>query len=184
MTYRNLTPAELSLVLPQKFNMSRIRPDQLLLPSVFDRLLDFDPTNRFETNRDRTQLLRDLKMSVRRDLENLLNTRVGFHQIPRSFRQLEKSMFNYGVHDASSAVLDSSKSLQKLCQNIEDAIRRYETRFQSVRVELDLDSNSKVSRVIRFVIYGVLFAEPAPEPVTFSSKLNTIASEFRVEETS
>ncbi len=161
--------------------MSRIRPDQLLLPSVLDRLIDFDPDNRFETARDRAQLLRDLKNSVRRDLENLLNTRVSFTDLPTDLPQLQTSLVNYGIPDFGTMIVDSSNSIEGLRSRIEDVIRRYETRFQDVKVELDIDSKSRFSRSIRFVIHGVLHAEPEPEPVTFSTQLHKIASEFSVE---
>ena len=55
--------------------MAKIRDDQPLVPSVLDRLLDDEPQNTHETPKSRNQVLRDLKQSVRRDLENLLNTR-------------------------------------------------------------------------------------------------------------
>ena len=54
---------------------SRVRDDQPLVPSVFDRLLDDEPDNSRETAASRRQVLRELKQSVGRDLENLLNTR-------------------------------------------------------------------------------------------------------------
>lgn len=161
--------------------MSRIRPDQLLLPSVLDRLMDFEPDNRFEAARDRGQMLRDLKNSVRRDLENLLNTRVRFPELPEDLPQLQTSLANYGIPDFGTLIIDSSNSIDGLRSRIEDVIKRYETRFQEVKVELDVDSKSRFSRSIRFVIHGVLHAEPEPEPVTFTSQLNKIASEFSVE---
>jgi type VI secretion system protein ImpF len=161
--------------------MSRIRPDQLLLPSVLDRLIDLDPSNRNEAARDRAQLLRDLKSSVRRDLENLLNTRICFLDLPADLPRLQTSIANYGVPDFGSLIMESANSMDGLRGRIEDVIRRYETRFKDVSVELDADSKSRFSRSFRFVIHGVLHAEPEPEPVTFSSQMHKIAREFRVE---
>ena len=162
--------------------MSRIRSDQLLLPSVFDRLLDFEPENRNETVRDRAQLLRDLKVSVRRDLENLLNTRILIPRLPIDLVHLESSLVNYGIPDFGSTILESPNSMEAMRKKIEAAIQHFETRFQYVRVELDIGRNTRFHRSIRFLIDGVLFAEPAPEPVTFRTQLNTIANEFRVQE--
>jgi len=48
--------------------MPRISPDQPLLPSVLDRLLDDDPGVSRDPPRSRHQVLRELKQSVRRDL--------------------------------------------------------------------------------------------------------------------
>ena len=46
--------------------MARIRPDQPLVPSVLDRLLDDEPDNRNETERPRHAVLREIKQAVRR----------------------------------------------------------------------------------------------------------------------
>ncbi len=48
---------------------------QALTPSIFDRLLDYDPTQKVEPQANRSQVIRELRESVRRDLEFLLNTR-------------------------------------------------------------------------------------------------------------
>jgi len=56
--------------------MAKIKAEQPLVPSVLDRLLDDDPGVSREPARNRHQVLRELKQAVRRDLENLLNTRV------------------------------------------------------------------------------------------------------------
>ncbi|MBN8602669.1 MAG: GPW/gp25 family protein, partial [Planctomycetes bacterium] len=79
--------------------MSRIRRDQLLLPSILDRLIDEDPGSQVETPRTRNQLLRDLKNSVRRDLENLLNTRRSMFPIPDEREWLRQSVIGYGIPD-------------------------------------------------------------------------------------
>ena len=55
--------------------MSRVKNDQPLMPSLLDRLLDDEPNNNQDAPQARHQVLRELKQSVRRDLENLLNTR-------------------------------------------------------------------------------------------------------------
>ncbi|MEQ1827162.1 MAG: type VI secretion system baseplate subunit TssE [Pirellula sp.] len=162
--------------------MSRVRSDQLLLPSILDRLIDYEPYNRKETPKDRNQLLRELKASVRRDLENLLNTRVPFTKLPKNAPHLESSLWNYGVPDFASVVLESGQSMELMRMRIEQAIQRFETRFMTVRVELEVNDQTKFSRFIRFAIDGVLYAEPAPEPVRFSSMLSSVGNEFKVKE--
>ncbi len=162
--------------------MSRIRLDQFLLPSVLDRLLDNEPDNQKETLREQGQLLSDLKKSVRRDLENLLNTRVPFPELPADLPRLRKSVVNYGVPDFSRATLESKASMEKLRRSIEEAIRLFETRFSRVSVEIENDANARFSRTIKFRIEGELYAQPAPEPVAYSSQLNAVAKEFRVQD--
>lgn len=163
--------------------MSRIHSTQLLLPSLLDRLIDNDPGTKIELPKDRAQLLKELKTSVRRDLENLLNTRLPWLEIPGKSRHLQSSLMNYGVQDVAGVVLESSSSLESLRQSMESAIRAFETRFQHVSVQLVLDSSTRHKRIVRFVIDGVLWAEPAPEPVRFDSTLSSISKEFKVKDT-
>ena len=70
--------------------MPPIRSDQPLVPSVLDRLLDDDPAVTTDPARNRSQLLRDLKLSVRRDIESLLNARRRNVSIPPGLPELAK----------------------------------------------------------------------------------------------
>lgn len=162
--------------------MSRIRPDQYLLPSVFDRLLDEEPDTKVETPHSRAQLLRELKLSVRRDLENLLNTRISLYPVPDDLPELKTSVLNYGIPDFTGLSMGSREQREKLRLLVEDSIRRFETRFISVRVELSAaqQSNNVQDRTVRFRIEGLLYAEPAPEPVMFDSQLRPQLGDFEV----
>lgn len=161
--------------------MSRIRPDQLLVPSLLDRLLDEEPETQTESVRSRSQRLRDLKLSVRRDLENLLNTRCGLRELPPSAEHLETSVFNYGIPDLGGLAMSSREQREVLRQKVEEAIQRFETRFKSVRVELIHDQRDIIKRTLRFKIHGLLHAEPAPEPVAFQSQVSAVVGEFSVQ---
>ena len=162
--------------------MSRVRPDQYLLPSVFDRLLDDEPDAQVEAPHSRAQLLRELKASVRRDLENLLNTRICLYPVPDDLPDLKTSVLNYGIPDFTGLSMGSREQREKLRLLVEDSIRRFETRFISVRVELSAvqQSNNVQDRTVRFRIEGLLYAEPAPEPVMFDSQLHPQLGDFEV----
>ncbi len=160
--------------------MSTVRPNQRLLPSVLDRLLDDDPSVTREAEKSRSQLLRELKQSVRRDLENLLNTRISLYPIPEDLQELQTSVLNYGIPDFTGVGMGSRTQRTKLARIVQDAIQRFETRFKTVRVELVDDRGSLNDRTIRFRIEGLLHAEPAPEPVTFDSQLRPQLGEFDV----
>ncbi|MCA9132474.1 MAG: type VI secretion system baseplate subunit TssE [Planctomycetales bacterium] len=160
--------------------MSRIRPDQYLLPSVFDRLLDDEPERQVESPRSRAQLLRDLKQSVRRDLECLLNTRISLFPVPEDLKELKTSVLNYGVPDFTGLSMGSREQREKLRVLVEDAIRRFETRFKTVRVETSGGRPRSQDRTIRFRIEGTLYAEPSPEPVSFDSQLRPQLGDFEV----
>jgi type VI secretion system protein ImpF len=165
--------------------MSRIRPKQYLLPSVFDRLLDAEPESQVEPLPSGAQLLRELKQSVRRDLENLLNTRICLYPVPDDLPHLRTSVLNYGIPDFTGLSMGSREQRERLRELVEDAILRFETRFVSVRVEVSTGSSTAraTDRTIHFRIEGLLYAEPAPEPVTFDSQLRPQLGDFEVRAT-
>lgn len=148
--------------------MAKIKADQPLVPSVLDRLLDDEPEVNREAPRTRNQVLRELKQSVRRDLENLLNTRRRCLGWPAELMELEHSLVNYGLPDFLSANMASTEGREQFCQALEEVIRTCETRFKSVKVQL-LDSGDPLDRTLRFRIDALLRADPAPEPVVFDS---------------
>lgn len=160
--------------------MSRIRPEQLLVPSILDRLLDDEPDVRQELPQSRAQKLSALKQSVRRDLEHLLNTRVCLRELPDDCEHLRTSVMNYGIPDFSGVAMGSREQQEALRRRVEDAIQRFETRFKQVHVELVLDSENQQQRMIRFRIDGILHAEPAPEPVAFDSVITPTVAQFQV----
>jgi type VI secretion system protein ImpF len=159
--------------------MSRIPIDQPLTPSVLDRLLDDDPATTKETAKMRTQVLRELKQSLRRDLENLLNTRRRAKNVPEDLEELSVSLVNYGIPDITGADLGAASNRADFAQTIEQILRDFEPRFKSVHVEM-LDNPDPVQRTLRFRIEGLLHAEPAPEPIAFDSALEPATGNVEV----
>ncbi len=160
--------------------MAEIRTDQLLLPSVLDRLIDEDPQVHQEPPRDRNQLLRDMKLAVRRDLENLLNTRIRCLPCPAELTELEQSLVNYGTPDLTGASLGSSKEREEFRRKIQAVIVLFEPRLKKLNVSLH-GQTVAIDRTIRFHIEAMLQAEPAPEPVAFDSTLRLSTGVFEVE---
>jgi type VI secretion system protein ImpF len=159
--------------------MPEIRPDQPLIPSVLDRLIDNEPDVRRETPRSRNQVLRDLKQSVRRDLENLLNTRVRCVPFGPEMKYLRKSLVNYGIPDLTGSSPISPKEREEFRRTVEAVVKQYESRLKKLRVRL-LDVSESIDRTIRFHIDAVLQAEPAPEPISFDSTLRLTTGSFEV----
>jgi type VI secretion system protein ImpF len=159
--------------------MAKIEAEQLLLPSVLDRLIDHDPTASRELPKTRGQLLRDLKQNVRRDLENLLNTRRRCKSWPDNLTELELSLANYGIPDLTAAILGTSAAREEFCEVFEIAIKRFEPRFAKVTVEM-LGNADPLDRTLRFRINAMLRAEPAPEPVVFDSTLQPATGNVEV----
>jgi type VI secretion system protein ImpF len=150
-----------------------------LVPSVLDRLLDDDPTTTRETPKARTQVLRELKQSVRRDLECLLNTRWRCRGWPEDLDQLELSLLNYGLPDLVEVDLRSAAGRGQFQRILERVIRHFEPRFKSIKVEV-LKNASPLDHTVRFRIDAVLYAEPAPEPVMFDSSLEPTTGNVEV----
>lgn len=150
--------------------MAKPRPDQPLIPSMLDRLLDDDPSTRREPSKNRAQVLRELKQSVRRDLENLLNTRRRAAGFPPELVELEVSLAAYGLPDITGTDLARADDRERFRQTIEATIRRFEPRFVELKVHA-IDAGAPHDRALRFRIDALLHAEPAPEPVVFDSAL-------------
>ena len=159
--------------------MARIRPNQPLVPSVLDRLLDDAPDTTREAPTSRHQVLRELKLAVRRDLENLLNTRVRCLVVPANCKELSQSLVNYGIPDITGAALGTAQDREEFCRVLQNIIRQFEPRFHKVTVT-PAPSGDTQDRTFRFRIDAMLQAEPAPEPVIFDSELQPGTGDFEV----
>ena len=159
--------------------MPEIRADQPLLPSVLDRLIDYEPDVRRDPPKGRNQTLRELKQSVSRDLEHLLNTRVRCMPWPPEMKELKQSLVNYGIPDLTGASFGSSKEREEFRRTIQTVITQQERRLRRLNVRL-VDPSEALDRTIRFVIDAVLQAEPAPEPIQFDSTLRLTTGTFEV----
>lgn len=160
--------------------MPPIRPDQPLVPSVLDRLLDDDPGIATEPPRNRSQLLREMKLSVRRDIENLLNSRRRNISLPPRLPELRQSLLTYGVADFSGTGPATAKQREAFCRILEEIIRLNEPRLLEVQVELATNPEPG-DRTLRFRIDALLRADPAPEPVIFDSALEPVTHTFAVQ---
>jgi type VI secretion system protein ImpF len=149
---------------------------------VVDRLLDHEPDVRVEPAPRAAQVLRELKQSVRRDLEDLLNTRWRCIGWPEALGQLDDSLLNYGIPDFTAADLDAAQNPDILLHSIEACIRRFEPRLKDVCLQ-ELGPIDDGSRTFRFRIDGVLCIEPLEDPVRYDSSLETSTGTVRIEGT-
>jgi len=146
--------------------------------SVLDRLIDQEPERKLEPPLSRAQSLRDLKAALRRDLEWLLNTRRTIDEAPASLKELERSLYNYGLPDVSSLYLRSINDQALLLDAIKMAIDIFEPRLMNINVTLESTSDEK--RVIRFAIEGLLRMDPAPEQIFFDTVLEPTSGQYQV----
>jgi type VI secretion system protein ImpF len=164
---------------PADASMTRVRKDQPLVPSVLDRLIDEQPEQQREAAKGRGQLLTDVRNSIRRDLENLLNTRFRCLSWPDDLTELEQSLASYGIPDVAGANLASESGRRQFLKIVEQTIRNFEPRFKSVRVEF-LDNADELDRTMRFRIDAMMYAYPAPEPIVFDTAMEPATGEFSV----
>ncbi|GAL04539.1 type VI secretion system baseplate subunit TssE [Photobacterium aphoticum] len=156
-----------------------MKPSQPLTPSLLDRLLDDAPENTQVTSRPFTW--RDMRHSVRRDLENLLNAKVHWYVWSEHYPELNCSLLSYGLPDFSSMSLGSKDGRQVLCQIIEDTIRKFEPRFSDVAVSV-VGDEQPLDRILRLRIHALFHATSEPEEVIFDSEVEPVCLGIRINE--
>ena len=154
-------------------------PIVAFLPSILDRVLGDSASLASARPRSRAQQLTELRNSIRRDLEALLNTHRTCRSPPADLTELERSIQQYGVPDFLSVNAGAIAVREELRRSLEEIIRRFEPRFKSVTVVL-LEDAAQPDRTLRFRIDALMYAEPAPEPVSFDSMLDPPSHSFSV----
>ena len=160
--------------------MPRWESEQTVSQSILERLIDLDPKNpRSETPPTRAQSVRQLKASLRRDLEWLLNTRRTPEAVGSEFQELEHSVFNYGLPDLTALSWNSHQDRTRLSRYIEQVLSDFEPRITGVRV-VPIGDLEATRHVLRFQIEGMLDMDPAPEHITFDTVLQLTSGEYQV----
>ena len=159
--------------------MAKSDQQRPILPSILDRLIDDAPDQTREAPTSAQQFLRDLRMSVRRDVENLLNTRKRFDAAPSALRELCASVYEYGIPDVAGTNLSSKRRRDEFLKLLEGELREHESRFKTVRVVQVAETGSG-QRTLRFRIEALMHAEPAPEQVQFDSRIEPVTRAFEV----
>src|SRR5689334_19745842 len=114
--------------------MARWEPEKTVTPSVLDRLIDRDPGIAADPPQVRAASVRQLKASLRRDLEWLLNARRTPDAVGSEFKELEQSLYNYGLPDATSLSRDSVRDRAKITRMLEETLRTFEPRLSEIQV--------------------------------------------------
>ena len=157
--------------------MQRIPQQHNATLSVLDRLIDDEPAMADRPWISRAESVRLLKTSLKRDLEWLLNTR-SVAAPPASLRELNRSVFVYGMPDFAAYTLASPANRAKLLRDLEAAIETFEPRLGAVNIVALEDE--RLSHAMRFRIEGLLLIHPAPEPVSFDTVLELSSGEYQI----
>ncbi len=163
--------------------MARVDKTKKLRPSILDRLFDNETHNKIEHDSDHHQLLKQLRNSIRRDLESLLNTRFYISEPPDNFPELNNSLLNYGLPDLATVNIIDIEKRDEFSRNLEQTLNYFEPRFKSVKVSF-LENFDKTDRTLRFRIDAVIYADPLPEIVVFDSILESTTRTVSVKEIS
>lgn len=154
--------------------MARVDKNKKLRASIIDRLSDHNPKEKTEADADRHQRLKELRRSVRRDLENLLNTRLRVCEPDDEYRELKKSLLSYGLPDlATINILDKAKR-NIFVKDLETLLIDFEPRFKSVTVNC-LENSDSLDRTLRFRIDAIMYADPSPVTIVFDSILEPVS---------
>lgn len=149
--------------------------------SLLDRLMDFEPENRFEAPISRAESLRRFRLSVKRDLEWLLNTTRMPIEIPETCVEIPKSLFCFGLPDVSNISLQSISDEQRLLRSLECAIELFEPRLSRARVT-NKDPETDNQQAITFHVEAILMVDPAPERIAFDTVLEIAKGGYSVKE--
>jgi type VI secretion system protein ImpF len=136
--------------------------------SALDRLIDHEPENRMENPLSRAQSVRLLKSSVRRDLEWLLNTRRIAEPPDEGLKELNKSVYVFGLPDLSTLTMANAADKNRLVRQILGTINLFEPRLTNVRLVV-VETPDAGKKDVRLRIEAMLRMDPVPEPITFDT---------------
>ena len=101
--------------------------------------------------------------AVRRDLEDLLNTRQSHQGMPEEFVELYDSVATYGLPDFSSVDANKSGQRKSIGKIIEGIINKFEPRLRDVEAVPIDDPNDQNSQRVSLHITARLNLDPSPE---------------------
>lgn len=150
--------------------------EKQLLPSILDRLLTEDTGTDAPS---RYQLIEELKESVRRDLQALLNSRARPLTWSPLHTELEHSILNYGTPDLSSTKFASEEDLAAFQTKLAEVIKAHEPRFSAVEV-VESKKHDGIDRTIRLSIKATLHANEIVKEIVFDSDLEPVTKKVNV----
>lgn len=148
-----------------------------MVRSLLDRLIDLEPDHRLEPVQQRA-CLSQLRLSVERDLEKLLNTRCFAGKLPQRLPQLARSLYCYGVADYTARNPSTPSMRGELRREIEAVVGLFEPRLKNVAVRVD--PPEKGERRVRFTIAALLQVDDESQPVSFDTYYDCLRSEYRI----
>lgn len=147
-------------------------------PGLFDRLMDV-PVSGATSGTVSRMSVEDLKDSVARDLEALLNTRTVIPEgILKRFPECGRSIVTYGLNDFAGRSLSSTDDRAYICMCLEKAIARHEPRLRNVKASLEVREDS-INR-LNFAITALMVVSTSQEPVNFDAVLQPSSLHYTI----
>lgn len=166
--------------------MAELTQQEILQPSLLDRLTDDEPTQKMESREKRVLSLRQLRESVLRDLAWLMNT-TDFNSAEslKDFPEVANSTINYGVPELTGHTLLSLDKFE-LERMVKRAILRFEPRIleDTLGVELKVDDDLMSKQAMTFDIKGELWAQPVPMKVYLKTELDLEIGNVKIQDLS
>ena len=123
--------------------------------------------------------IEDLKDSVARDLEALLNTRTVIPEdLLKRYPECSGSIVTYGLNDFAGRSLSSHDDRAYICTCLEKAIARHEPRLRNVRASLEIREDA-INR-LNFAITALLVVSSSQEAVNFDAVLQPSSLHYTI----
>ncbi|MGP5174500.1 type VI secretion system baseplate subunit TssE [Psychrobacter immobilis] len=136
-------------------------------PNLFEQLFDDQPRHLSYELVVRRLNIDELKSSVARDLEALLNTRCVVSSRLQNYQHVRSSILNFGILDFVGLSSANPTDCDYICRQIAQTVEQQDTRLKNVRVSLDIGAVD-VNQLC-FSIEALLKVYPAQELVSFDA---------------
>jgi type VI secretion system protein ImpF len=151
--------------------MPELIHEERLQPSLLDRLTDDEPTKKVESREKRVLSLTQLRQSVYRDLEWLLNTGcLETIEDLSDYPYVRQSVLNYGIPDLTGTTV-SNADPPTLERYLRQAILNFEPRILKHSLKVRAKAGNDHNKII-FEIEGELWAQPLPEHLYLKTVLD------------
>lgn len=137
-------------------------------PTLFERLLDESCVKGLT--------IQELRESVAKDLEDLLNSRIAKLAKIDHYPLVKKSIMQFGIVDFVGLSTANPLDRDKICQSIAESIAAHEPRLGKVQVEMLQNDNDMGALCLSIQAY--LNIHPLYEPVVFDALLKPSTQQY------
>jgi len=148
-------------------------------PNLFEQLFDDRPQQLGDDLLIRRLNIDELKASVARDLEALLNTRSVVTKHLEKFVLVQASILNFGILDFVGLSSANPMDCDYICRQIASTVEQQDSRLRQVRVSLDIGA-VEVNQLC-FSIEALLKVYPAQELVSFDAFFEPSSQRYQVQ---